>query len=209
MTGTISSKSKKISIMTQMALLTAIIIIMSFTPLGFLKIGIVEITFLVVPVVIGAIVIGPLAGAILGGIFGLCSFIQCFGLSAFGAALLAINPFFTAVTCFIPRILFGLFAGLIYKALRRIDKSETWSVAVASLSGALLNTVFFMTSLLLLFGSTDYIMGMRGDMHIIKFVVAFVGTNGLVEAIVCTVLGFAISKALLRFLPDRLKAGNF
>ena len=68
--------------MVQMAILIAIMIILAFTPLGYLKFGLIEITLMVIPVAVGAIVLGPLCGAILGGVFGLTSFIQCFGFSA-------------------------------------------------------------------------------------------------------------------------------
>ena len=78
--------------MVEMALLIAIILIMAFTPIGYIKTFGLEITLIVVPVAVGAVVLGPAAGAILGGVFGLTSFIQCFGMSAFGAMLLSINP---------------------------------------------------------------------------------------------------------------------
>lgn len=78
--------------MVEMALLIAIILIMAFTPIGYIKTFGLEITLIVVPVAVGAVVLGPTAGAILGGVFGLTSFIQCFGMSAFGAMLLSINP---------------------------------------------------------------------------------------------------------------------
>ena len=47
--------SKKVLLLTQTAILTAIIFLMSFTPIGYLKVGFVEITFLVIPVAVGAI----------------------------------------------------------------------------------------------------------------------------------------------------------
>ena len=62
-----------------MAILVAIMLIFAYTPLGYLKAGPIEITFMVLPVAIGAIILGPAVGAILGGIFGVTSFIQCFG----------------------------------------------------------------------------------------------------------------------------------
>ena len=40
-------------------------------------------------------------------------------------------------------------------------------------------------------------------MGLIAFVVAFVGINGAVEAVVCFLLGGAISKALLHVLPGQ------
>lgn len=74
--------------MVQMAILVAIMLIFAYTPLGYLKAGPIEITFMVLPVAIGAIILGPAVGAILGGIFGVTSFIQCFGASGFGVLLL-------------------------------------------------------------------------------------------------------------------------
>ncbi len=61
--------------MVQMAILVAIMLIFAYTPLGYLKAGPIEITFMVLPVAIGAIILGPAVGAILGGIFGVTSFI--------------------------------------------------------------------------------------------------------------------------------------
>ena len=81
--------------MVEMALLIAIILLMAFTPIGYIKTMGLEITLIVIPVAVGAVTLGPAAGAILGGVFGLTSFIQCFGMSAFGSMLLGINPFTT------------------------------------------------------------------------------------------------------------------
>ena len=54
--------------MVEMALLIAIILIMAFTPIGYIKTFGLEITLIVVPVAVGAVVLGPTAGAILGGV---------------------------------------------------------------------------------------------------------------------------------------------
>lgn len=185
--------------LVQMAILIAIMLILAFTPLGYLKVGAIEITFMTIPVVVGAIILGPASGAILGGVFGLTSFIQCFGLSGFGAALLSINPVFTFLVCMAPRILMGYLAGVIFKALHRNGKTKWMSFAAASLSGAVLNTIFFVGLMMLLFGRSDYILSLRGGLGMWSFLVGFVGVNGLVEAIVAFVLGTAISKALMQF----------
>ena len=81
--------------LVRIGVLIAIIVLMSFTPVGYLKVGTVEITFLMIPVIIGAITLGAKSGAILGAVFGITSFIQCFGMSSFGIILLSINPVFT------------------------------------------------------------------------------------------------------------------
>ena len=88
-----TNMSAKTLKMIQLALLTAIIVLMAFTPVGFIRTPGLEITLIGIPVVVGAVLLGPSGGAILGAVFGLCSFLQCFGMSPFGAVLLGINPF--------------------------------------------------------------------------------------------------------------------
>ena len=63
--------------MVASAMLMAILLIMSFTPLGYLNVGPLAISFNMIPVAIGAITLGPLGGLILGAVFGLTSFLQC------------------------------------------------------------------------------------------------------------------------------------
>ena len=79
-------KNVNVQRMAEIALLTAIVLILAFTPLGYLKTpwG-VEITFIVVPVAVGSVILGPTAGAFLGLVFGMTSFVQCFGASPMGA----------------------------------------------------------------------------------------------------------------------------
>ena len=193
-------KSSKISTLVRLALLSAIIVIMSLTPLGFLNIGIFAITFITIPVIIGAITMGPVSGAFLGAVFGLMSFINAFKGSAMGAAMLAVNPFLTFIVCFVPRVLMGWLCGLLYRALNRSGKDPLWAVGVASLSGAIFNTILFMSAFILCFGSSDYVQNLQGGANVFVFVVSMVGINGLVEAISCAVIGTAISAPLLKFL---------
>lgn len=202
MQNTANTKTLK---MAQMAILIAIMLILAFTPLGYLKVGLIEITLMVIPVAVGAIVLGPACGAILGGVFGITSFIQCFGLSAFGAFVLAINPWLTLITCLVPRILCGWLSGLIFQALKKIDKTKVVSYFVASLSTALLNTIFFMGCIILFFwNDSSFLAGMtESGMPVDSlwaFLVAFVGLNGLVEAIVNFIVGAGIAKAVDRYV---------
>lgn len=187
--------------MVRLAILIAIILLMSYTPLGYLKVGTVEITFIMIPVVVGAVVMGPKAGAFLGGVFGITSFLQCFGFSPFGTILLGINPVLTFILCMVPRVLMGWLCGIIFKKLHSIDKTNIVSYVAACISGALLNTVLFVGFLLALFGGTDFIQGFGSNLWLI--IVAIVGINGLIEAGVCAVVGAAISKALALIVDKR------
>ncbi|GFI54965.1 hypothetical protein IMSAG013_00002 [Clostridiales bacterium] len=63
--------------MVTLALLSGLLIVMGFTPLGYLKVsGLFEITFNAVPVAIAAITVGPVGGVVTGAVFGITSFIQ-------------------------------------------------------------------------------------------------------------------------------------
>jgi len=198
-----NKNSASIRFMSRLALLSAIILIMSFTPLGYLRTAGLEITLLTIPVAVGAIVLGPSAGAFLGGLFGLTSFAQCFGMSAFGAALLAINPVFTFIVCFFPRLLMGWLTGVIFAFLKKTLSNLSLGCTIASLCAPLLNTIFFMSTLMLLFSRTEFIMSMRGDMPLLPFVIAFISINGLVEIPVCCIFSAVISRALLYFTEKR------
>ena len=96
--------------------MTAILLLMAYTPLGYLNIGPLAVTFNVIPVAVAAITLGPAGGAIVGSVFGLTSFLQCIGIggtSAMGAVLFGINPVLAFIQRFIPRMLDGLLLGYI------------------------------------------------------------------------------------------------
>lgn len=188
--------------MVELAVLLAILLMLEITGLGMFKTFGLELTILQIPVILGAIILGPSAGAILGGAFGLLSFWECFGKSQFGATLLGINPFLTFLVCVPTRILMGWLCGLIFRAMDRKlagTKGDFASYVVASLSGALLNTLFFMTTLCLCFYHTEYIQGFAsalGAGNVFLFVVLFIGVQGLVEAALCTVVGAGVGKGV-------------
>lgn len=187
---------KKIRQLTEAAVLTALILVLSFTPLGYLKIGTVSITFIMIPVVVGAVIEGPGMGAVLGTVFGLTSFIQCFGMDPFGAALLGINPIFTFLTCMVPRILMGWLSGWVFRWLSGVSKNKAVGALAASLSGALLNTILFVGFLLMFFGSSQYIQDFGVNVWEILTVLFVI--NAAVEAAVCLVVGTAVCMALLQ-----------
>ena len=192
----------RLAYMVELAVLLAILLMLEITGLGMFKTFGLELTILQIPVILGAIILGPSAGAILGVAFGLLSFWECFGKSQFGATLLGINPFLTFLVCVPTRILMGWLCGLIFRAMDRKlagTKGDFASYVVASLSGALLNTLFFMTTLCLCFYHTEYIQGFAsalGAGNVLLFIVLFVGVQGLVEAALCTVVGAGVGKGV-------------
>lgn len=197
-------KNKHLIAMVKLAMLVALLMIFCFTPIGFLKIGIVEITFNMIPVVIGAIVIGPAAGAFLGALFGAASFWQCFGQSTFGTLLFGVNPFFTVLICFVPRILAGLLPGLIFRAMTK-KKDNIAAYFVSAAVGSLTNTVLFVGGFCLLF--KDTMLGMASDNGLSPL--AFIATafllNAAVELVANTAIVAAVSKAVTKAEKSKSK----
>ena len=77
-TTTVVNKKKGMTAkdLTALGLLTGILLVMSFTPLGYFHTFGLDISLMMIPVGIGAMLLGPKAGAWLGFIFGATSFYQ-------------------------------------------------------------------------------------------------------------------------------------
>ncbi len=188
------ARKRKTLALAQNAMLSAIIVLMAFTPLGYLQIGVIKMTFIMIPVAVGAITLGEKSGAFLGLVFGITSFIQCFGLDIFGTTLLGINPVYTFIMCMVPRVLMGYLCGVIYKFIAR--KKRKVALVIASFFAPVLNTVFFMSLLMLFFGNSDYITGMRGGANLWAFLVTFVGLNGVMEVVTTTVIAPPVASVI-------------
>lgn len=115
------------------------------------------------------------------------------------AGLFQINPFLTFILCIVPRVLEGWLGGLIFQAVRKIDKTKFVSYIVASLSVPVLNTLLFMSTLFIFFYNSEPIQNIanaKGAGNVFALFVAMVGIQAVVEAVVCCILGTAVSKAL-------------
>ena len=192
-----------------LGLMTALLLLFSFTPIGTIPIGPLSITLNVIPVAVAAIALGPAGGLIMGCVFGLLSFLQCLGIgipSGMGITLFSIDPFLAFIQRFIPRALDGFLVGLIFRAL---EKKPGFRPAcfIAGFCSAFLNTAFFMSALVLLFGNTEYVRGLMNGRSFLVFVCAFVGVNAVVEMLVCTVVSGFVGSALhrARILPLKKK----
>ena len=259
-----------------LALLTALLMVFSFTPIGTIPIGPLSITLNIIPVAIAAIALGPIGGLIIGSVFGILSYLQCFSIgvpSGMGIILVGIDPVLAFIQRFVPRALDGFLVGLIYQYLYKLFKEHDSNLlttvfglivgallicagtlviragigknaaaeaaehpgtafiifgAVAAAIGlafivlsvinkisnrikkdsispacfiagflsAFLNTLFFMSALILLFGNTEYVQKLMAGRNAIAFIIAFVGVNALVEMIVSTLFSGIIGTAL-------------
>lgn len=191
--------------MVTLAMLSAILLMMSFTPLGYLNIGPLAISLNMIPVGIAAMALGPAGGAVLGAMFGITSFLQCMGIggtSAMGVILFEISPFLAFIQRFIPRLLAGLLSGLIYMGMIKLTNS-TVAGFVTGFCAALLNTVLFMLALVLCFGHTEYVQSLIGGRNVIVFICAFVGINAVVEMFAATAVVGLVGRVLNKVVFSR------
>lgn len=198
--------------MVQVALLAALIIIMANTPLGYIPLGFMNATTIHIPVILGAILLGPKNGALLGFIFGLSSFIK--SIITPNITSFVFNPFYSVgefhggfgsiIICFLPRILVGVVAYFVYKALYAVLKNkksgQLISLGVAGVAGSFTNTALVM-GLILVFFRDSYAAALgKSASAIYGAVAAIVVTNGIPEAIVAAIIVAFVGKILIRFI---------
>ena len=116
--------------MVSVALMAAVVVLLANTPLGMIQLPIIKATTVHIPVIIGAILLGPAAGAILGGVFGICSMVSntvaptllSFAFSPFLSTDLPgiFKALWISTGC---RILIGVAAGWLWIALRKLKVS--------------------------------------------------------------------------------------
>lgn len=183
--------------LTLFSLFVALELVLGFTPLGLIAIPPVAITLLHIPVIICAITMGPIQGMLLGGIFGVISLIKAVG-QAYSPIDLLFNPaasgqpLASLIMCFVPRILLGLVAALVFRALRDRFKGTTWPIAISALTATLIHTAGVMLCLFLFFKAIPFI-------SIFGTLISF---NFLLEAAAAIFVGIPVCRALLGYMKQ-------
>ena len=181
---------------TLLGLLTAILLLMSFTPLGYLHVGPLALTLNMIPVAVAAACLGPVGGIVTGTVFGLTSFLQAMGIgggSPLGTALFSLSPLRCFFMCVGPRVLTGLLTGLSGRLV-----PHRVMPYFAGLCAAFFNTALFMGAMILLYGSTDYVRAMIAGRNLFVFVCTFVGFQAITEMVASTAITGVIVRGLER-----------
>lgn len=193
-------KNTKIYNFVLLALFVALELVFRLIGLGRVPIGPLNMSFLTVPIAVGAMLLGPVQGMILGAVFGLCSLWDAVtGAGGMTNIFFGISPVHTIILCVVTRALMGLLTGLAFKAIRKIDKTNTLAYFIGAFSAPFLNTVLFMGYIVLAFYSTEYVQNLvasKGATNPLMFVVLLVGLQGLIEMVVCTITGGAAAKGV-------------
>lgn len=199
-----------------LSMFSAIVVMLSFLPyVGYIRLPIgIQATTIHIPVIVGSILLGPKAGGILGGVFGLTSFINntvspgllsfCFSpitaLSlkmGWGRAIIAL------IICFVPRIICGITPFYVYKGLEKCFKNskvkDKLYILISGVAGSFTNTLLVM-GLILAFFAEPYAEKMSFSGGVTKTALAFVlttvSTNGVFEAVTAAVIATAAVVAI-------------
>lgn len=194
--------------MATLAMFCGILLVMGATGIGFIPLPVIKATTMHIPVILGAILLGPAAGAVLGGVFGLCSIWA--NTTSPGLLAFAFSPFMTteglpgvlkslwiALGC---RILLGVIAGWLWKGLKRVLKQDYLALPVTAAVATICHTILVMGSIYLLLAQQYAQAKNVAVTAVFGLVMGTVTASGIPEAIIAAVLVTVIGKALLHLM---------
>ena len=191
--------------MVSVALMAAIIIVLANTPLGMIQLPIIKATTVHIPVILGAVLLGPAAGAILGGVFGICSLVSntmaptllSFAFSPFMSTTGipgALKAIWISVGC---RILIGVAAGWLWILFEKVKLNQIIALPIVGFVGSMVNTVTVMGSIYFLFAQQYAEAKDVALTAVFGLVMGTVTASGIPEAIAAAILVLAIGKVLV------------
>lgn len=204
-----TQQREKTRSLVEMALFMAIIVVLSITPLGYIPLGFMNATTVHIPVIIAGIVLGWKKGAFCGFVFGLTSFINATFRSASVLSFLftPFRPFgngWSLVIAFVPRILIGVVALFVFKALFNITKKKSISMFLAGVAGSMTNTVLVM-GMAYLFFAEPYANATNITVEgVLKAVATVMVINGVPEAVIAGIIASAVCASLMAAFKNRL-----
>ena len=199
--------------MATLAMFCGILLVMGATGIGFIPLPVIKATTMHIPVILGAILLGPAAGAVLGGVFGLCSIWA--NTTSPGLLAFAFSPFMTteglpgvlkslwiALGC---RILLGVIAGWLWKGMKRVLKQDYLALPVTAAIATISHTILVMGSIYLLLAQQYAQAKNVAITAVFGLVMSTVTASGIPEAIIAAVLVTVIGKALLHLMARTKK----
>ena len=201
-----NTKKHDIRWMVSVGLMAAIVVVLANTPLGMIQLPIIKATTVHIPVIIGAILLGPMAGAILGGVFGVCSLISntmaptllSFAFSPFMSTTGvpgALKAIWISVGC---RILTGVVAGWLWKLFKKIKLNQIVALVITGFVGSMVNTITVMGSIYLLFAQQYAEAKDVAVTAVWGLIMGTVTASGIPEAIAAAVIVTVVTKVLLK-----------
>ena len=189
------------------AMFIAIEMLLVFIPfLGYIPIGPLRATTLHIPVIIAGITLGKKGGSLIGLVFGLSSlFYNTISptITSFVFSPFISGNILSAVIAIVPRVLIGYIAGIIFEKFQK-TKFNNIGIIIAGLAGSLINTILVLGGIYFIFGQS-YASAIGQDFNLlITYLIGIITTNGILEAVVGTIIALFVCKPLLAYT----KRGN-
>lgn len=182
------------------AVLSAIIVILGYTPLGLIPLPTMTATILHIPVAIGAILYGPKIGLALGTVMGLTTLSKAILAPVSPLDLLFRNPLVSVV----PRALMGLLTAYVFIALRKVIKKSSVTVGIAAAIASIANTVLTLGALVIVYSKQlgQILQELNIPGTVIAFVVGIASTSGIAEAVITVIIIVPVILALKKTLES-------
>ncbi len=163
-------KNAKIQKMVGVSLLIAVMIVLQFLASVFpIKIGPVSLSLVLIPIVLGAATYGISAGGVLGGAFGVMTYIFCVnGMDGGGHMVFQASPIMCFIVVMAKGILCGLAAGAVYQAVHK--KNGYVAMLCAAIVCPVVNTGVFLTGMFLFF--MDVLRVWAGGSDVVGYVLS-------------------------------------
>ena len=200
----------KIQYFTRFCIILTIEAIVCFTPLGSLPaIGPIVATLGMLPVIIAAHTMGLRAGAAMGFFAGLFSFcvwtfmppnpLSAFVFTPFVEVAGISGGFRSLLICFVPRVLVGVVAWVVYKLTYKSVIGDKVAYALSGFLGSMANTIFVMGGIYLFFGRAYASALGIGYELLLGLIGTTVLTSGIPEAVLGAVVGLFVSRPLNKY----------
>lgn len=188
--------------LVQLAILTAIIVVLQLAGTA-VKLNIfgTSISLVLVPIVLGAMLLGPKAGAFLGFVFGVITYLMgVFGADFFTFTLFQDHPVMTGAICIVKGTAAGLCAGLVYNAALKLLKGKTLlATFLASATAPIVNTGLFILGALFVSDTLSANFVGEGETVLYFLIVVCAGINFLLELAINLIAAPAIFRVYQAF----------
>ena len=163
-------KNKKIERMVGISLLLAVMIVLQFLASVFpIKIGPFPISLVLIPIVLGTATYGVAAGGILGGAFGVMTYIFCVnGMDIGGQMVFQASPVLCFLVVMAKGILCGLASGFVYRMLHKTNGYV--AMLCAAIICPVVNTGVFLIGMSLFF--MDVLRAWAGGTDVVGYILS-------------------------------------
>ncbi len=202
-----SKRNQSILYMVELAVLTAIVLVLQLTGAA-IKIPILgtNVSLVLIPIALGAMVLGPAAGAWLGFVFGAVTYFVggVMGLDPFTLFLFNDHPIITALICFVKSTLAGFLAGWVYRLLQH--RSEILAVFLAAILVPVVNTGVFVLGCFVIMDTIAAFAASVGstDSTVYFIFIGLAGINFILEFAVNVILAPALQR-IIHIVSKRIR----